>query len=161
MEGKAPAPIWRIGLRFAGADPRVELRSRVELAADERVALLERLDRFDAASRHGPWTRQVLALIRTHPGRRAPDLAAELGRETLSFKRDVRKLKELGLTESLEVGYRLSPRGEALLGGPDPPGCAGCHLADPLRRGEAVLVSGTHRSTTPSTHGSTAGSSYP
>jgi hypothetical protein len=23
--------------------------------------------------------------------------------------------KELGLTESLEVGYRLSPRGEALL----------------------------------------------
>jgi len=33
----------------------------------------------------------------------------------------VRKLKELGLTESLEVGYRLSPRGRALLerlGGP-------------------------------------------
>jgi ribosomal protein S19E (S16A) len=27
----------------------------------------------------------------------------------------VRKLKELGLTESLEVGYRLSPRGRALL----------------------------------------------
>jgi hypothetical protein len=33
----------------------------------------------------------------------------------VSFKRDVRKLKELGLTESLEVGYRLSPRGAALL----------------------------------------------
>ena len=31
----------------------------------------------------------------------------------LPFKRNVRKLKELGLTESLEVGYRLSPRGEA------------------------------------------------
>jgi hypothetical protein len=27
----------------------------------------------------------------------------------------VRKLKELGLTESLLVGYRLSPRGRALL----------------------------------------------
>jgi hypothetical protein len=36
-----------------------------------------------------------------------------MGRETLPFKRDVRKLKELGLTESLEVGYRLSPRGRA------------------------------------------------
>ena len=47
---------------------------------------------------------------------RAPDLAASLGRETLPFKRDVRKLKELGLTESLEVGYRLSPRGRAYLG---------------------------------------------
>jgi hypothetical protein len=32
------------------------------------------------------------------------------------FKADVRKLKELGLTESLEVGYRLSPRGRAVLG---------------------------------------------
>jgi hypothetical protein len=28
------------------------------------------------------------------------------------FKTNVRKLKELGLTESLEVGYRLSPRGK-------------------------------------------------
>jgi hypothetical protein len=48
---------------------------------------------------------------------RAPDLAAGLGRETLPFKADVRKLKELGLTESLLVGYRLSPRGRAYLDG--------------------------------------------
>jgi biotin operon repressor len=47
---------------------------------------------------------------------RAADLAAGLGRERAAFKADVRKLKELGLTESLEVGYRLSPRGRALLG---------------------------------------------
>jgi predicted DNA-binding transcriptional regulator YafY len=46
---------------------------------------------------------------------RAAELAAELGLETQPFKRDVRKLKELGLTESLEVGYRLSPRGAAFL----------------------------------------------
>jgi hypothetical protein len=32
----------------------------------------------------------------------------------------VRKLKELGLTESLTVGYRLSPRGAALLRVIDP-----------------------------------------
>ena len=43
------------------------------------------------------------------------ELAAEMGREKLPFKRDVRKLKELGLTESLNPGYRLSPRGEAVL----------------------------------------------
>jgi len=29
------------------------------------------------------------------------------------FKRRVRQLKELRLTERLEVGYRLSPRGRA------------------------------------------------
>ena len=46
-------------------------------------------------------------------GVRAADLARELGTETLVFKRDVRKLKELGLTESLAIGYLLSPRGES------------------------------------------------
>jgi hypothetical protein len=57
----------------------------------------------------------VLATIATHPARRAGDLAAMLGREREPFKLDVRKLKNLGLTLSLEVGYRLSPRGEAYL----------------------------------------------
>jgi hypothetical protein len=46
---------------------------------------------------------------------RAADLAASVGREKHPFKVDVRKLKELGLTESLERGYRLSPRGRVLL----------------------------------------------
>ena len=35
--------------------------------------------------------------------------------DTSRFKPLVRKLKALGLTESLEVGYRLSPRGAAVL----------------------------------------------
>jgi hypothetical protein len=35
--------------------------------------------------------------------------------ELQPFKLNVRKLKALGLTESLEVGYRLSPRGAAFL----------------------------------------------
>jgi len=50
-----------------------------------------------------------------HPGLRAPDLAQSFGRETLPFKRDVRKLKELGLTISLKIGYELSPRGQLTL----------------------------------------------
>jgi hypothetical protein len=115
MAGKLPAPIWRVGLRYAGADPRIALRNTDALSEADRTALLDRLDRLDRASRTGPWTRTVLALIAANPARRAPDLAAELGRDTQPFKRDVRKLKELGLTESLEVGYRLSPRGAALL----------------------------------------------
>ena len=56
----------------------------------------------------GPWTYEVLQAIADNPGLRAPDIAASFGRETLPFKRDVRKLKELGLTISLEVGYELS-----------------------------------------------------
>jgi hypothetical protein len=46
---------------------------------------------------------------------RAGDLAARCGQETPRFKRRVLRLKELGLTESLETGYRLSPRGRAAL----------------------------------------------
>ena len=36
-----------------------------------------------------------------------------VGRERDPFKLDVRKLKNLGLTRSLRVGYRLSSRGAA------------------------------------------------
>jgi hypothetical protein len=107
--------VYRMELSLAGADPRVALRQQSELSDEDRRAVDERLDRWDAA-RGAPWTRQVLRLIAERPGVRAPDLAASLGRETLPFKRDVRKLKELGLTHSLPVGYEISPRGRAYLG---------------------------------------------
>ncbi len=59
----------------------------------------------------------TLRLIAERPAVRAADLAAAVGREKAPFKLDVRKLKNLGLTLSLDVGYRLSPRGEAYLAG--------------------------------------------
>jgi hypothetical protein len=114
LEAKADRPVWRVGLRYAGADPREELRSSVP-DAEEVATVLARLDRLDAASSIGPWTRATLAVIDRSPTVRAPELAAALGRDTPSFKRDVRKLKELGLTESLDIGYRLSPRGIAVV----------------------------------------------
>jgi hypothetical protein len=112
-------PVFRVGLRWAGEDPRIGLRQRPP-TPHELAEIRARLDRLDAASAIGPWTRQTLAIIDRTPEVRAPDLAAALGRDTPSFKRDVRKLKELGLTESLDIGYRLSPRGEAVVddGGP-------------------------------------------
>ncbi|MEJ3652645.1 hypothetical protein WEH80_06650 [Actinomycetes bacterium KLBMP 9759] len=114
--------LYRVGVRLAGPDPRVALRSRSRLTPKARAEIAARLERLDKASKRGPWTAQVLGLIADHPGVRAPDLAAGLGLETLPFKRDVRKLKELGLTESLDVGYRLSPRGRAYRrGAPEEP----------------------------------------
>ncbi|MDX1390156.1 MAG: hypothetical protein R3344_13265, partial [Acidobacteriota bacterium] len=81
----------------------------------EREEIGQRLARFDASSRRGPWTERTLSLIRERPATLAATLAAEKGWETAWFKRNVRKLNALGLTESLEVGYRLSPRGSAFL----------------------------------------------
>jgi hypothetical protein len=110
--------LYRVEFRRVGPDPRIALRQRAELDEQERAAIAARLARLDAASRRGPWTAAVLDLIARRPATRAPELAAELGRETAPFKADVRKLKELGLTESLERGYRLSPRGRAYRDGP-------------------------------------------
>ncbi len=109
--------LYRIEFRRIGDDPRVALRERAEITSAERGEIDARLARMDRA-RDEPWTRRLLELIAKRPETHAADLAASLGMEKLPFKRDVRKLKELGLTESLLVGYRLSPRGRAYLEGP-------------------------------------------
>ena len=100
--------LYRIELHLDGPDPRVVLRER-PAAGDELVELRQRVDRM------GPWAMDYLHTIAERPGVRAPDLAADFGLETRQFKLRVRRLKELGLTESLPIGYRLSPRGEAFL----------------------------------------------
>ena len=110
---QAEGPIHRIELHYGGPDPRVALREQADLSAADRDQIDARLARLDAASRTGPWTADVLRLIAARPEILAEDLAASRGEERLAFKRRVRRLKELGLTESLEVGYRLSPRGRA------------------------------------------------
>lgn len=104
--------LLRIELRVAGDDPRIALRERLPQHAelDEVVA---KLSRTDAAS-PAPWTRRYLELIAGQPGVVSRVLAREAGADVPTFKRRVRRLKELGLTESLEVGYRLSPRGRLL-----------------------------------------------
>lgn len=114
LEAKADRPVWQVGVRYGGEDPRAELRNQVP-DAEEIGRIRARLDRLDAASPIGPWTRATLALIDELPTVRAPELAERVGRDTPSFKKDVRKLKELGLTESLDIGYRISPRGAALI----------------------------------------------
>jgi hypothetical protein len=115
LDRRGDDPIYRVRFHFAGPDPRERLRERSDLLPEEAADLTRRLARLDRASQNGPWTALVLRTIGERPGVRAGDLAAALGREMLPFKRDVRKLKELGLTESLEVGYRLSPRGRSAL----------------------------------------------
>jgi hypothetical protein len=116
LRGADDLPTYRI--RFhpeQGADPRADLAATDALSPDDIAEVTRRLERLDRASSHGPWTMQVLEAIAARPAVRAADIAVDFGREREDFKIDVRKLKNLGLTISLEVGYRLSPRGEAYL----------------------------------------------
>jgi hypothetical protein len=104
--------VWRIELHHGGDGDRVELALEDDLTTDEVAQIGAKLARLD---RGGAWTAKTLALIQRHPRVAASKLAAKLGRETQPFKVDVRKLKRLGLTQSFEVGYELSPRGRAYL----------------------------------------------
>src|SRR3954463_7197760 len=100
--------LYRICFHRAGDDPRVELRNRSHIDSDELAVLTAKLARLD-------WARPILELIRDYPGTVSTELAPKVGMERLPFKQRVRRLKELGLTESLQIGYRLSPRGEAII----------------------------------------------
>lgn len=116
LRGQPEWSVYRVEFKLlAEPDPREVLAQTAELSSEDVAEIDRRLDRLDGASKHGPWTRLTLRLIADRPATRAPDLAAAVGRDTQPFKLDVRKLKNLGLTMSLNPGYRLSPRGEAYL----------------------------------------------
>jgi hypothetical protein len=103
---------YRITLHPAGvADPRDELRELIPAGA-ELDKIIKRLTMLNGEA---AWTKATLLLIAKHPGTVSTTLAKAIGLERDVFKDNVRKLKALGLTISLDVGYRLSPRGEAVL----------------------------------------------
>ena len=112
--GKGGDRVFRVALSWVGEDPRIALREQRPDAA-ELASLTAAVARLDAGKRTGQWTRRILEWIRDNPGTVSIVLAEELGRELQPMKTDIRKLKALGLTESLRVGYRLSPRGETYL----------------------------------------------
>lgn len=97
-------PVYRVEFARTEPDPA---KPPLDLEVIEA-----RLARLDGGA---PWTRATLELIRDQPGVVSTKLAEQLGRERFALKADIRKLKALGLTESLEVGYRLSPLGERFL----------------------------------------------
>jgi hypothetical protein len=100
--------LYRIRFHRLGEDPRVDLRERAELTAAERKAVARTLQ-------HNDWALPYLRLIQAAPGTVSTELAARAGVERVVFKQRVRRLKALGLTESLDVGYRISPRGQTVL----------------------------------------------
>lgn len=104
--------VYRVQLHHGGDGDRVEIALATELSAADIAEIKAKLARMD---RDYTWTAKTLSLIDKHPRIAASQLAKKVDRETLPFKTDVRKLKKLGLTQSFEVGYEISPRGRAYL----------------------------------------------
>lgn len=130
LSGDREGEIYRIAFSLAGPDARAALRERATLSDEEFATIRRSLARKDAASSDGPWTERYLRMIAAQPDVAALSLAESIGMERAPFKVNVRKLKELGLTESRRPGYRLSPCGRAYLDRID----AGHGSADTERR---------------------------
>ncbi|HTL32908.1 MAG TPA: ASCH domain-containing protein [Kofleriaceae bacterium] len=136
--------LFRIELHHGGDGDRVETALDDQLTDEDVAALATKLARLDSKQ---PWTRKTMQLIAKHPRIAASKLAPKLGRETLPFKIDVRKLKKLGLTQSFEVGYELSPRGRAFLER-SPKAAAARRTAPSPRRPQRSAAAATRRRAT-------------
>lgn len=106
--------VFRVALHYGGDGDRVETAMQTDLSVDDVADIRARLGKLDAGS-DKPWTRRTLKLIESNPRVAASKLAAKVREETLPFKARVVKLKKLGLTQSFEVGYEISPRGRVYL----------------------------------------------
>jgi hypothetical protein len=116
LRGDPDLPLYCIRFRpLDGPDPRDELAGTADLSDADIETIGKRLARLDAASKLGPWTSEVLDQIASRPAVSSALLAADLDWDRPDYKLHVRHLKTLGLTISLDVGYRLSPRGRAYL----------------------------------------------
>ena len=103
VERDEPTEIYRIAVRFAGDDPRKELRQNADLSADEIAEIIAKLRKLDAGSKRGNWTQMYLQLIHDQPNTHAAILAEQIGLDIPRFKPWVRKLKALGVDTSLGI----------------------------------------------------------
>jgi hypothetical protein len=107
--------IYKIAVRYHSQDPRINLRNNTDLSSDNYAMLVKKLHRLDAASKEGAWTKETLLAISRHPRVVSTELATKLSRERMWLKLNIRKLKNMGLTISHDVGYEISPLGREVL----------------------------------------------
>jgi len=104
--------IFKIPVSYHSADPRIKLREQTELSEQQFTDLKNKLERLDNRSKQGHWTNKVLLAIKNNPNLHAIGIAKLTGLEKEWLKLNIRKLKNLGLTISHNVGYELSPLGK-------------------------------------------------
>lgn len=104
--------IFKISVSYHSADPRIKLREQTELSEPQFTDLKKKLEQLDNHSKQGYWTEKILLTIKDNPNLHAIGIAKLTGFEKEWLKLNIRKLKNLGLTISHNVGYELSPLGK-------------------------------------------------
>ena len=112
-ENASAGQLYRVQFTYLGP-ALVKIPDTSGTTAVDTTRLREKLSAMDRRART-PWTPRLLQLLLDNPGVRAADLAPVMDWETPRLKSQVRKLKALGLTISLETGYEVSPRGQQIL----------------------------------------------
>lgn len=107
--------LYRVEIHYGGDGDHAPAAFDTKLSDVDLAKITKKLESYDSRSGSGPWTRTTLETIAAHPRVAASQLAKLLGREKLPFKSDVVKLKKLGLTQSFEVGYEVTPRGREFM----------------------------------------------
>lgn len=107
--------IFKISVCYHSADPRIKLREQTELSEQQFADLTKKLERLDNYSKQGHWTNKVLLTIKDNPNLHAIGIAKLTDFEKEWLKLNIRKLKNLGLTISHNVGYELSPLGKTFV----------------------------------------------
>ena len=107
--------VFKIKISYYSEDPRIELREQTDLTNGHISTLKSKLERLDKFSKQGAWTEKVLLIIRDNPHLKAIEISKQTGFEKEWLKINIRKLKNLGLTISHNVGYELSPLGKVLI----------------------------------------------
>lgn len=157
LRGSSDQPLYRIAVHWHGPDPRYALSAESMLSPGQVGQARERLATLDKRSNHGAWTHATLRRIADCPGRPARDLAEALGRNKEDLKLDIRKLKNLGLTRSLDVGYHIAPRGTAYLAALDAYGIPGRKAREGRLMSRPWRVDLRNRLSSPSRAGLTTG----
>ncbi|MGJ1415184.1 ASCH domain-containing protein [Sphingobacterium multivorum] len=103
--------IFKISISYHSEDPRIKLREQSELSEQQFFDLKMKLERLDNHSKQGHWTEKILLTIKDNPSLHAIGIAKLTGFEKEWLKLNIRKLKNLGLTISHNIGYELSPLG--------------------------------------------------
>ena len=112
---KSKGVLYKIDFFLEQEDPRIALRQKKKITSEEFKELVDTLQKLDKSGKIKSWTIKVLRALESEPGRRAIYYATKLQVEKEWLKRNIRKLKNLGLTISLPNGYLISPRGSKFL----------------------------------------------